>query len=150
MKLIPSSSMLTGELMKEKIKNDSQGRPIELSWVDDEGNITVNLYGVACMRSTYLDGTGISREERCYDQSGNPIEDKLGVAMIRRLWDPIRKVETETYHDINGKLVEILYGFCEVHYHMDSSDQLHSVYCYDKERMLVKEPGKDFTVFYVC
>ena len=126
--------------MKEKIKNDDQNRPIELTWVDDEGNPTENQYGVACMKSSYLDDSGISREERCYDLSGNPIEDKLGVAMIRRIWDPIRRVETETYHDLAGNLVEILYGFCEVRYHHEENDQLHSVYCYDREGQLVEEP----------
>ena len=127
--------------MKEKIKNDDQNRPIELTWVDDDGNPAENQYGVACMRSTYLEASGISRYESCYDQSGDPIEDKLGVAMIRRIWDPVDRVETETYHDLAGNLIEILYGFCEVHYHMDDNDQLHSVYCYNREGILVEEPG---------
>ena len=132
--------MLTGELMKEKIKKDDQNRPIELTWIDNDGNPTLNQYGVACMRSSYLDDTDISREERCYDLTGNPIEDKLGVAMIRRIWDPINRIETETYHDLNGELIEILYGFCEVHYHMDDSDQLHSAYCFNRLGERVEEP----------
>ena len=70
--------------MKELTIYDSQSRPIELTWVDDIGNSTVNQYGVACMRSRYIDGSDISREERCYDQAGIPIEDKLGLHMIRR------------------------------------------------------------------
>ena len=119
--------------MKEKIKNDDQNRPIELTWVDDEGNPTENQYGVACMKSSYLDDSGISRYESCYDQSGNPIEDKLGVAMILRLWNPDNKVMKETYHDLAGDLVEILYGFCEVRYYLDEQLQLHSAYCYNRE-----------------
>ena len=126
--------------MKELTKYDSQGRPIELTWIDDNANPTVNEYGVACMRSTYLEASGVSRYESCYDQSGNPIEDKLGVAMIRRIWDPIQKMETETYHNLQGELVEILYGFCEVHFHLDEQLQLHSVYCYDREGEIVEEP----------
>jgi hypothetical protein len=133
MKAHPTASMLAGELMKEKIKNDSQNRPIELTWIDDEGNPTVNQYGVTCMRSSYLDDTDSSREERCFDSAGNPIEDNIGVAMIRRIWDPINRIETETYHNINGELIDILYGFSEVHYHLDSSDQLHTAHCYDRE-----------------
>ena len=107
--------------MKNKIKNDSQSRPIELTWVDDDGNPTVNQYGVACMLSSYLDDTDISREERSYDSAGNLIEDKLGVATIRRLWNPETRIMNETYHDLSGDLVEILYGFCEVHYHIDDN-----------------------------
>jgi hypothetical protein len=38
--------MLTGELMKIKIKKDDQNRPIELTWIDDDGNPTVNLLGM--------------------------------------------------------------------------------------------------------
>ena len=125
--------------MKEITKYDSQNRPIELTWLDDNGNPTVNQYGVACMRSSYLDETSVSREERCYDSAGNPIEDNLGVAMIRRIWDPIDRVETETYHNLQGELVEVLYGFCEAHYHLDKNDQPHSVYCYDKLGKTVEE-----------
>ena len=58
--------------------------------------------------------------------------------MIRRIWDPIRRMETETYHDINGELIDILYGFCEVHYHLDDNGQLHTVYCYDGNGRLWK------------
>ena len=101
--------------MKEITKHDSQNRPIELTWVDDDGNPTVNQYGVVCMRSRYIDGSDISRYESCYDQTGNPCEDTLCVAMIRGIWDPINRIETETYHDLNGNLVEVLYGFCDVH-----------------------------------
>ena len=72
--------------------------------------------------------------------TNNPIEDKLGVHMIRRIWDPVDQVETETYHDINGEHIDILYGFCEVHYHHDDNDQLHSVYCYNGEGETVDEP----------
>ena len=115
--------------MKELTIYDSQNRPIKVTWVDDEGNPTVNQYGVACIRSRYIDESDISRYENCYDLNGNPTEDKLGVHMIRRIWDPIKRVETETYHDLAGNLVEILYGFCEVHYHLDDSEQLNSVYC---------------------
>jgi hypothetical protein len=128
--------------MKELTRYDSHNRPIELTWIDDEGFPTVNQYGVACMRSTYLEASGISRYESCYDQSGNPIEDKLGVAMIRRIWNPINRIETETYHDINGELIEILYGFCEVHYHLNDNGQLDSVYCYDRDGKVVEEPDR--------
>jgi hypothetical protein len=102
--------------MKELTKFDNQNRPIELTWTDDGGNPTVNQYGVASMRSTYLEASGVSRYESCYDSAGNPNEDKLGVHMIRRIWDPVHRIETETYHNLHGELVEILYGFCEVHY----------------------------------
>jgi hypothetical protein len=131
--------MLTGELMKELTKYDSQGRPIELTWVDDEGNPTVNQYGVACMQSTYLEASGVSRYESCYDSAGNLIEDKLGIHTIRRIWDTASRVETETFHDINGELIDILYGFCEVHYYLDSNDQLRSAYCFDREGEIVEE-----------
>ena len=94
------------------------------------------------MRSTYLEASGISRYETCYDQSGNPIEDKLGVAMIRRIWDPVDRVEIETYHNLQGELVEILYGFCEVRYRMYSSMELQSAYCYNKRGDIVEEQYK--------
>ena len=119
--------------MKELTKYDSQNRPIEVIYTDDDGNPTENQYGVASIRSTYLNSSGVSREERSYDLNGNPIEDKLGVAMIRRIWDPVQRMETETYHDINGELIGILYGFCEVHYYLDEQMQLHSAYWYNRE-----------------
>ena len=97
------------------------------------------------MIPTNLNDDNISLEEHNYDLAGNPIEDKMGVAMIRRLWDPILRVETETYHDINGELIEILYGFCEVRYHLDDNDQLHSAYCYDRQGEIVEEPRKGIT-----
>ena len=118
--------------MKEITTYDDQNRPIELTWIDDEDNPTVNQYGVGCMRSTYLEVSGVSRYESCYDLAGNPVEDELGVHTIRRIWNPINLIETETYHDLAGNLLEILYGFCEVHYHMDSSMELHSVYCFNR------------------
>ena len=130
--------------MKELIKYDSQNRPIEVIYTDDNGNPTVNQYGVASMRSSYLDETSVSREERCYDLSGNPIEDTLGVHKIRRIWDPIQRMETETYHDLRDNLVEVLYGFCEVHYHLDEQMQLHSADCYNKLGEIVIEPGEGF------
>lgn len=126
--------------MKELTKYDKLGRPIEVSYTDDKGNPTLNQYGVASMRSTYLSDDNLySREERCYDLAGNPIEDKLGVHLIRRIWDPIRRVETETYHDLAGELVEVLYGFCEVNYYLDEQLQLHSAYCYNREGEIVEE-----------
>ena len=129
--------------MKEIIKYDKLDRPIEVSYTNDEGNPTENLYGVASMRSTYLSDDNLySREERSYDIAGNSTEDKLGVHMIRRIWDPIHRMETETYHNLQGELVEISYGFCEVHYHLDEQMQPHSVYCYKKNGELVEEPGK--------
>lgn len=45
----------------------------------------------------------------------------------------------ETYHDLAGDLVEILYGF---HYHHDENDQPHSAYCYDREGRVVEEEGE--------
>jgi len=66
--------------------------------------------------------------------------------MIRRIWDPIRRVETETYHNLQGELVEILYGFCEVHYYLDEQLQLHSAYCYDRDGEIVDEPGDDIAL----
>ena len=126
--------------MKELATYDSQNRPIEIIYTNDNGNPTINQYGVASMRSGYIDGDEISREERCFDPAGNPIEDNLGVAMIRRIWDLVDRVETETYHNLQGKLVEVLYGFCEVHYHLDDSDQPHSVSCYNKEELFVEWP----------
>jgi len=51
--------------------------------------------------------------------------------MIRRIWDPVNRVETETYHDLAGNLVEVLNGFCEVHYHHDAAMELLSAYCYE-------------------
>ncbi len=133
--------------MKEITEYDNQNRPIELTWIDDEGNPTVNQYGVASIRSTYLNPSGVSRDERSYDLNGNPIEDKLGVEMIRRHWDPVDQVETETYHNLQGELIEILYGFCEVHYHLDDNDQPHSVYCLNRLGGIVEEPGKGITLF---
>jgi len=127
--------------MKELTKYDSQHRPIEVVYTDDNGNPTLNQYCVASMRSTYLsDDNPYSREERCYDLNGNPIMDKLGVHMIRRIWDPVDRLETETYHNLQGEFVEILYGFCEVHYHLDEQLQLHSAYCYNRHGKLVEEP----------
>ena len=129
--------------MKEVTKYDSQNRPIEIIYTDDEGNLMENQYGVTSIRSSYLSDDNLySREERCYDLTGNPIEDSLGVHMIRRIWDPTRRMETETYHNLQGELVEILYGFCEVHYHMDDSEQLHSVYCYDRKGRLLKSDAQ--------
>jgi hypothetical protein len=87
-----------------------------------------------------LNNDSISRKEHNYNLTDHPIEDKLGVAMIRRIWDPVDRVETETYHDLAGNLIEILYGFCEVHYYHDDNDQLHSVYSYDREGVFVEEP----------
>jgi len=130
--------------MKEITKYDSMNRPIEITYTDESGKPAVNQYGVASIRSLYIDGDDISREERSYDLNGNPVEDKLGVHMIRRIWDPIDRIETETYHDLNGQLIEILYGFCEVHYHLD--EQLHSAYCYNREGWVVEEPEEP----YVC
>ena len=60
--------------------------------------------------------------------------------MIRRVWDPINRKETETYHNLQGELVEALDGFCEVHYHLDEQLQLHSTYCYNKQGEIVEEP----------
>ena len=132
--------------MKELTKYDSQHRPIEVVYTDDNGNPTLNQYCVASMRSTYLsDDNPYSREERCYDLNGNPIMDKLGVHMIRRIWDPVDRVETETYYDMQGELVEILYGFCEVRYHLDDNDQLHSADCFNKRGELIEEPDHDKT-----
>jgi len=78
--------------------------------------------------------------------SYNPIEDSLGVHMIRRIWDPVERIETETYHDLNGNLVEVLYGFCEVHYHLDEQLQPSQVDCYDKNGTLVEESGRNIAV----
>lgn len=120
--------------MKEVTKYDSQNRPIEIIYTDDEGNLMENQYGVTSIRSSYLSDDNLySREERCYDLTGNPIEDTLGVHMIRRIWNPVKRVETETYHDLTGNLVEVQYDFCEVHYHLDDNDQLLSVYCYNRK-----------------
>ena len=113
--------------MKELTKYDSQNRPIEVTWIDDDGNPTVNQYGVASIQSTFLSYDNLySRVERFYDLTGNPIEDKLGVHMIRRIWDPIRRMETETYHNLQAELVEVLYGFCEVHYCHGEDNELNS------------------------
>ena len=73
-------------------------------------------------------------------QNGNPTEDNLGVAMIRRIWDPVHRIETESYHDLAGNLVEVLYGFCEVHYYLDEELQLQSAYCYNRHGEIVEEP----------
>ena len=127
--------------MKEITKYDFLNRPIEVIYTDDDGNPTENRYGVASMRSTYMsDANPYSREERSYDLNGDPIEDKLGVHMIRRIWDPVNRVETETYHDLTGNLVEVLYGFCKVRYHLDEQLELHYANCYDKDEYLVEEP----------
>jgi len=61
--------------------------------------------------------------------------------MIRRIGDPFDRVETETYHDLNDNPVEILYGFCEVHYYLNEQLELHSAYCYDREGKIVNEPS---------
>jgi len=53
------------------------------------------------------------------------------------MWDPVERVETETYHDPQGELVEVLYGFCEVHYHLDEKMQPRSVSCYNRLGELV-------------
>lgn len=60
--------------------------------------------------------------------------------MIRRLWDPVERVETETYHDLAGNLVEVLYGFCEVHYYLDEQMQPYEVYCYNRFGEIVEKP----------
>ena len=60
--------------------------------------------------------------------------------MIRRIWNPVDRVETETYHDLTGDLIEILYGFCEVHYHLDEQVRSYSGYSYNKQREIVVEP----------
>ena len=70
----------------------------------------------------------------------NPIEDKLGVHMIRRVWDPVQRMETETFHNLQGELAEILCGLCEVHYYLDEQLQLHSAYCYNREGEIAEEP----------
>ena len=74
----------------------------------------------------------------------NSHEDNLGVAIIRQTWDPVERIETETYHDLSGNLVEILYGFCEVHYHLDEQMQLCSACCYNREGEIVEEQGTEF------
>ena len=128
--------------MREKIKKDEQGREIGITWVDDEGKITENNLGVASMKSVYLNDDGVSREEHNYDLAGKPVEDKLGIAFIRRIWDDESMIMKETYHDLQGAFVEIMYGFCEVHYHLDDNKDLHSAYCYDRKGQIVDEPKR--------
>ena len=126
--------------MRQETKHDAKGRESEITWYDDRGIIAENELGVTTMKSTFLNDDGVSREEHNYDVHDLQIEDKLGVAFMRKVWNPATRVMKETYHNLEGGLVEMLYGFCEVHYYMDESNELHSVYCYDRLGKLVEEP----------
>jgi len=136
-------------MMRQKTKFDDQGRESELIWYDDSGSIAENELGVARVKSTYLNDDGVSREEHYYDMNEDPIEDQMGVAFMRKIWSPETKVMKETYHDLAGDLVEVLYGFCEVRYHMDADMDLHSAYCYDRHGRMVEEPGAELAMIMV-
>ena len=129
--------------MKQETIYDEQGRESEVIWYDDSGSIAENELGVARMKSTYLNEDSVSRAEHNYDVHDEPIEDKLGAAFLRKNWNPETRIMKETYHNLEGDLVEVLYGFCEVHYHMDADMDMHSAYCYDRLGKLVEEPGVD-------
>lgn len=105
--------------MRQETKYDEQGRESEVTWYDSRGSIAENELGVAQIKSTYLYDDGVSREEHNYNVGGEPTEDKYGVAFMRKFWNPETRIMKETYHNLEGGLVEMLYGFCEVHYHMD-------------------------------
>ena len=132
--------------MRQETKYDDKGRETEVTWYDDSGSIAENELGVARMKSTYLNDDGVSREEHNYDMQGDTIDDKMGVAFMRKIWNPETRIMKETYHNLEGNLVEVFYGFCEVHYHVDANMVLHSAYCYDKQGQLVEEPVENSTL----
>ena len=116
-----------------RYRRDAQGRPLEITNIDKNGNSLAARSGVASTRYTYHPATGQVESVSYHDAQGNLVYCKDGYAIEKYTYDTQGNIISEACFDTEGKPCTVKDGYASMKLTYDAQGNMTSQAFFDAD-----------------